>query len=108
MFKEDEFQTSIYEAKMKYPGLFEEFSFSLGGTQPYSRLLDGVLRRGHITRNLLETEDGLSAAEGFEDYTKRKIKPLFSREEITALKQIGEEFRKKMDTCQKYSPPVLA
>lgn len=103
-FDEKIFQITLYEYKKKYPELLNEFFFSKSGTYPYSDLLERILHRAKISRNLKTVNPDFEYVElkdGVCKYTEEEIIPKFKETDYQALKEIGMELNKKF--CQTQS-----
>lgn len=78
-------QTLLYEAKAKYPFLFEEFNFRTTGTYPYSDLLERVIMRMRISKIRFEKET--------KKYVEERIRPKFSEDEVNILREIARNYK---------------
>jgi hypothetical protein len=77
----EKLQILLYDAKMKYPSLFEEFNFRTSGTYPYSELLERIVMRMRISK--------IRFGEESRKYVKEQIQPKFSDDEINIFRSLA-------------------
>lgn len=93
------FQITLYEYQQKFPDLLNEFFFSKSGTYPYSDLLERILHRAKISRNLKTVNPDFEYVElkdGVHKYTEEEIIPKFEDRDYQKLKEIGIELNRKL------------
>lgn len=98
-FNGENLHTAIFEAKSEHPDLFEEFTFRLNGTHPYSELLERVINRGKISRVIKTLNPDFSDAQIKEQthkYIVNTIEKKFSEEELEILRKISKEIQNEI------------
>ena len=101
-FDEETFHTIIYEYKKKYPELFQEFSFRLNGTFPYSELLGRAITRAKISRTLKTSNPDFISIQLTKipiENIKSEFKGSISESDFTILTEIAHEFKQQLKSC---------
>lgn len=99
-FDDEQFHTLIYEKKLQYPELFEDFSFQLNGTFPYSELLERIIIRAKISRSVKTLNPDFSTLEfkkgESHDIIKQNLKSKLKRNDFRKLDLIGKDIKSKI------------
>lgn len=108
-FDEEAVQREFYDYSLKYPALFNEFSFTTTGTYPYSRLLERILQRMKIPQVLKTVNPGyecMKLATGTDEYVEKEIIKFMNPDDYKVLKSMGQSLKEKSqygEYCTCYS-----
>jgi hypothetical protein len=95
-FRDENLHILIFEAKKRNPDLFQEFSFRLNGTYPYSQLIERIIHRAKISR-LIKTANPdfseIQVKEESKSYVERNLYPKLKEKDLKILQQLGKQLK---------------
>jgi len=95
-FSDESLHILIFEAKKKYPKLFQEFNFSSNGTYPYSQLIERIIHRAKISRLIKTSNPDFSEIQLKEEskkYVEKHLKPKLKDNELKILSDLGKQLK---------------